>query len=69
MKLKQKLARESYKESKSDYATWEDVFIAGFEKAREMARFEATRFSDEPEAKDIEVRISEMGNGEVEGSK
>lgn len=41
------------------------AYLQGFEKAREMAILEATRFSEEPEALDIEVRIIEIGEEEV----
>jgi hypothetical protein len=68
MKLKEKLARDYYNERPEGFGEPTNDFIAGFEKARELAQNECMRFVEyeSPEVLDIEVRIGEIGEEEVE---
>jgi hypothetical protein len=68
MKLKQKLARQSFYELKSDYSTWDEAFIAGFDKAREMI---ANQFKQGPvmDSNNTYNSLIQVGEEEIEDSK
>lgn len=66
MKRKEKLAKEfieriGWARSKSH----EEAYLAGFEKAREMARSYAWNYCTNPECGDVSVGIEELGEEEV----